>query len=52
MIDKLAEDAAIVANDSAKQGLEEMKILVSLLRAYKVIDKVSSPTLAHVDIPL
>ncbi|EKM84372.1 hypothetical protein AGABI1DRAFT_110896 [Agaricus bisporus var. burnettii JB137-S8] len=41
LIDKLGSDSAIAANTSAKQGLDEMKVLVSLLQAYKVIDKVS-----------
>ncbi|KAF9449986.1 histidine-tRNA ligase [Macrolepiota fuliginosa MF-IS2] len=41
LIEKLGEDPAIVANASAKQGLEEMKILVSLLQAYKILGKVS-----------
>ncbi|KXN85998.1 Histidine--tRNA ligase, mitochondrial [Leucoagaricus sp. SymC.cos] len=41
LIGKLGKDSAIVANASAKQGLEEMKILVSLLQAYKVLDKIS-----------
>lgn len=40
LIDKLGSDSAIAANTSAKQGLDEMKVLVSLLQAYKVIDKV------------
>ncbi|KAJ3572148.1 hypothetical protein NP233_g3275 [Leucocoprinus birnbaumii] len=41
LIERLAADEAIVANPSAKKGLDEMKILVSLLQAYKVIDKIS-----------
>jgi histidyl-tRNA synthetase len=41
LIDKLAQDSAIVANASAKQGLEEMRTLVSLLQAYKITDKVT-----------
>lgn len=40
LMDKLRQDSAILANANAKQGLEEMTILVSLLQAYKIIDKV------------
>ena len=34
-------DAALMANPSAKVGIEEMGILFTYLEAYKVVDKVS-----------
>jgi histidyl-tRNA synthetase len=37
----LKADAALMANPSAKQGISDMDILFTLLRAYKVLDKVS-----------
>lgn len=40
LISRLKDDLAIVSSPSAKQGLEEMAILVALLRAYKILDKV------------
>ncbi|KAI5121828.1 hypothetical protein M0805_003262 [Coniferiporia weirii] len=37
----LLSDSALTANESAKQGLSEMSTLFTLLRAYKVIDRIS-----------
>jgi histidyl-tRNA synthetase len=42
LLAKLQADSSLTANESAKQGLAEMGILFTLLRAYKVIDKVIS----------
>jgi len=41
LLDLLKADAALMANPSAKQGISDMDILFTLLRAYKVLDKVS-----------
>ncbi|KAL0952083.1 hypothetical protein HGRIS_008719 [Hohenbuehelia grisea] len=41
LLDQLVADSTLTANPSAKQGLDEMKILFTLLRAYRVMDKVS-----------
>jgi histidyl-tRNA synthetase len=42
LLTKLLADSSLTANQSAKQGLAEMSILFTLLRAYKVMDKVIS----------
>ncbi|KAF5381598.1 hypothetical protein D9615_005532 [Tricholomella constricta] len=41
LLEKLNADAALTANKSAKNGLNEMGILFTLLNAYKVLDKIS-----------
>ena len=41
LLDVLRADAALMANPSAKVGIEEMGILFTYLEAYKVVDKVS-----------
>ena len=40
LLDQLRSDAGLIANPSAKQGIEEMGILFTYLEAYKVVDKV------------
>ncbi|KAI0706167.1 histidyl-tRNA synthetase [Cytidiella melzeri] len=41
LLEQLREDKALMANASAKLGIEEMSILFTYLTAYKVIDKIS-----------
>ncbi|KAG2106986.1 uncharacterized protein F5147DRAFT_699007 [Suillus discolor] len=41
LLDILKADATLMANLSAKQGISDMDILFTLLRAYKVLDKIS-----------
>ncbi|KAG2364832.1 histidyl-tRNA synthetase [Suillus spraguei] len=41
LLDLLKADATLMANLSAKQGISDMDILFTLLRAYKVLDKIS-----------
>ncbi|KAG1750296.1 hypothetical protein EDD22DRAFT_916582 [Suillus occidentalis] len=41
LLDLLKADATLMANPSAKQGITDMDILFTLLRAYKVLDKIS-----------
>ncbi|KAG1879642.1 histidyl-tRNA synthetase [Suillus tomentosus] len=41
LLDILKADATLMANPSAKQGISDMDILFTLLRAYKVLDKIS-----------
>ena len=41
LLDLLKADAALMENPSAKQGISDMDVLFTLLRAYKVLDKVS-----------
>ncbi|KAG1742647.1 uncharacterized protein EDB91DRAFT_1127251 [Suillus paluster] len=41
LLDLLKVDASLMANPSAKQGIADMDILFTLLRAYKVLDKIS-----------
>ncbi|KAJ8688696.1 Cytoplasmic and mitochondrial histidine tRNA synthetase [Pleurotus ostreatus] len=41
LLEKLEADTTLMANPNAKQGVAEMKILFGLLKAYKVIDKLS-----------
>lgn len=41
LLDLLKADATLMANPSAKQGISDMDILFTLLRAYKVLDKIS-----------
>jgi histidyl-tRNA synthetase len=33
-------DETLIMNSNAKQGLADMRILFTLLRAYKILDKV------------
>ena len=40
LLDNLRADAKLTANASAKQGLDEMALLFTLLKAYGVFDKV------------
>ncbi|KIK32130.1 hypothetical protein CY34DRAFT_19269 [Suillus luteus UH-Slu-Lm8-n1] len=48
LLDLLKADATLMANPSARQGISEMDILFTLLRAYKVLDKISfDMSLAH-----
>jgi hypothetical protein len=42
LLDHLTADASLTANESAKQGLADMALLFSLLRAYNVLDRVCS----------
>ncbi|KAG1875659.1 hypothetical protein DFJ58DRAFT_721483 [Suillus subalutaceus] len=39
LLDLLKADATLMANPSTKQGISDMDILFTLLRAYKVLDK-------------
>ncbi|KAG1783407.1 hypothetical protein EV702DRAFT_1062102 [Suillus placidus] len=41
LLDLLKADATLMANPSAKEGISDMDILFTLLRAYKVLDKIS-----------
>ncbi|KIK39483.1 hypothetical protein CY34DRAFT_808221 [Suillus luteus UH-Slu-Lm8-n1] len=41
LLDLLKADATLMANPSAKQGITDMDILFTLLRAYKILDKIS-----------
>jgi len=45
LLEQLTADAALMANGSAKQGLAEMGLLFTLLRAYNVLDRVRSSNL-------
>lgn len=40
LLQQLRADATLMANPSAKLGIEEMEILFTYLEAYNVIDKV------------
>lgn len=40
LLEQLRADEALMANPSAKHGIEEMGILFSYLKSYKVLDKV------------
>lgn len=40
LLDQLLKDEALVANPSAKLGMDEMGLLFSYLEAYNVLDKV------------
>ena len=42
-MEHLTADETLMANANAKQGLADMGILFTLLRAYKILDKVSLP---------
>lgn len=42
LLDQLLKDEALLANPSAKLGLDEMGLLFSYLEAYNVLDKVSA----------
>lgn len=41
LLDSLTKDETLVANESAKKGLEEMGLLLDYLKAFNVLDKVS-----------
>ena len=41
LLDQLMADEALMANASARQGLENMGLLFKLLRAYKALDRAS-----------
>ncbi|OCH95702.1 histidyl-tRNA synthetase [Obba rivulosa] len=41
LLEQLKADEALMANASAKHGIEEMGILFALLKSYKVLDKIS-----------
>lgn len=41
LLDQLRADKALMANASAKLGIEDMGILFQYLEAYKVVDKAS-----------
>ncbi|KAF9461940.1 hypothetical protein BDZ94DRAFT_1310139 [Collybia nuda] len=41
LLDQLTSDASLMANQSAKQGLADMSLLFTLLRSYKVLDRIS-----------
>ena len=40
LLDTLLADKALMANPSAKAGLENMGLLFKLLKAYKALDRV------------
>ena len=40
-MDELMSDQALMANANAKQGLDDMRLLFSLLPAFKVLGKVN-----------
>ena len=42
LLDQLLKDDALVANPSAKLGMDEMGLLFSYLEAYNVLDKVGA----------
>jgi histidyl-tRNA synthetase len=41
LLDKLRSDEKLVANESAKQGLEDVKLLFEYLEAFEVLDRIS-----------
>ncbi|KAF9268691.1 histidyl-tRNA synthetase [Marasmius fiardii PR-910] len=41
LLEQLLADTTLTANPRAKEGLEEMSLLFTLLRAYDVVDKIS-----------
>ena len=41
LLDRLTADASLTENESAKQGLADMKLLFTLLGAYDVLNRVS-----------
>ncbi|KAJ7049468.1 histidyl-tRNA synthetase [Mycena amicta] len=41
LLDQLSADATLTANESAKQGLADMSLLFTFLKAYDVLDKLS-----------
>ncbi|EMD42286.1 hypothetical protein CERSUDRAFT_110813 [Gelatoporia subvermispora B] len=41
LLEQLKADASLMGNASAKHGIEEMDILFTFLKSYKVIDKIS-----------
>ena len=42
LLDILRSDATLMANKSAKEGVEDMALLFTFLKAYQVLDKVSN----------
>lgn len=40
LLERLSADESLMANPSAKRGIEEMGVLFKYLGAYKVVDKV------------
>ena len=44
LIDQLKVDETLMSNASAKQGVQDMELLFTFLRAYNVIDKVRPST--------
>ena len=42
LLSQLEADSTLTSNKSAKQGLSDMAILFSLLKAYNALDKVST----------
>lgn len=42
LLDRLLQDATLTANKTAKEGLDEMGILFTFLKAYRISDKVMS----------
>jgi histidyl-tRNA synthetase len=42
LLDQLMADQTLTKNKNAKEGLEDMGLLFVLLKAYKVLDRVSS----------
>ena len=41
LLSRLLDDSSLMSNASAKQGLEEIKLLFDFLKAYNVLDKAS-----------
>jgi histidyl-tRNA synthetase len=41
LLEKLRSDETLVANESAKQGLEDVKLLFEYLEAFEVLDRIS-----------
>ena len=40
LLEQLQKDAALTSNTNAKEGLADLAILFTLLKAYKVLDRV------------
>lgn len=47
LLEQLTSDASLMANASAKQGLADMSLLFTLLRSYKVLDRVRFSHVLH-----
>lgn len=49
LLEQLTADTTLMANSNAKQGLADMGLLFSLLKAYNVLDRVGSVTFKCMD---